>query len=166
MDILSGISSPFELRGERQGLRFSGGDQDGQFEVKMGNGSSTTCVQGSWDYRAQSGASNFYYDLTVMDNDSESKLALRLSRDESGQGRLHITTPQSATNIEVSAPLGDLSRANSNVFDDSFLDYPSIRDVSVETYEDGIAVSIYRDGESSEPVRYLVNEGQVCLECH
>lgn len=164
MDILSGISSPFELRGERQGLRFSGGDQDGQFEVRMGNGNAAASVQGSWDYRAASGSSNFYYDLTVMDNDEESKLEIRFSRDEAGQGRLHITHPGDSNRVEVTAPLGDLSRANSNVFDGSFLSYPSIRDVSVETYEDGIAVSIYRDGELSEPVRYLVHEGQVCLE--
>lgn len=164
MDILSGISSPFELNGERQGLRFSGGDQDGQFEVKLGSGSHSTQVNGSWDYSATSGSSNFYYDLTVVDNDEESDLKLWLSRNEQGQGTIHIANPGSLEPIEITAPLGDLSNANSTVFEPSFMSYTSVRDVAVETYDDGISVSIYRDGRDQEPVRYLVNAGQVCIE--
>lgn len=165
MDILSGIDSPFELQGKRQSLRFSGDDVGGQFQVELSANGCRTQVHGSWDRSDNSGYSQagFYFDLSVVDHDPDKNLAMRLTRDDSGQGRLHIINPGQDEQVQISAPIGDLSRANSNCFEPDFFAYRSVTDVTIETDEEGIALAIYRECEPT-PARFVFRDGCVLSE--
>lgn len=156
MDILTGIASPFQLEGERRSLSFTGNDHAGEFRVELRGAEAQARIQGSWDRSDNEGysQSGFYYDLAVTVSD----LQVRLERDHGGQGRVVIATPEG---LQVSAPVGDLSQAQSSAFEPDFFSVTA-EDVTLETDGEEIALALYP--KAHPPVRYVIRQGAVCRE--
>lgn len=154
MNILTGIETPFEVKGQRQRFSFCGDEAGGQFQVEVDAG---TSVQGSWDYQHAPGQSNFYFDLSVTNVGKSEPLGLSLTRCENGSGQLHI---RRSGGLEVVAPVGDLSRADEEVFE-CLRGFNNANDIMLETYDDGISLAVYQAGAETGPAHFVFRDGTV-----